>query len=419
MVLHLYLYGRAKILGDAIDEALLCSKDGVDAEVDAIYKMGPLSVASAAYSNYARLISIRKSPNAAYTNHENMFNAALTKLNSNGVFISVPDTLVVRSLIYNSNIDPSQHLDVMSAAVSSVRSFILTQSFGTDTFLSVIKYDTLAAVVCQCNDKNLNSYAYTKAVPSMAAWRSGPQIIHCSRKENLSPAMFADLKPKPKCRSCGMYGHRVSEHALDGRLPSTVKPASGPSDKDAGRDGGGNKKVFKFNVAKLTDNQIDMQQASITIADLSHGALPDDGVSYAVLEIEELQLPAPTVLQDWSGTLDSIQKNLDRFTHWQYGFGQHNSPKTMPGSFVLPVLSDGGTFILNYHAVLEGLLQLSVGRNITKRADTLHKECNYLGMSAPDESLDFLTLKNHDMRSYIPSSAFTRACFQKVSVFST
>lgn len=124
-----------------------------------------------------------------------------------------------------------------------------------------------------------------------------------------------------------MYGHWVSKHAADGSLLLTVKSTNGPSEKVAGRDGGGNKKVLEFNLAKLTDNHTDEQPTLTTITDLNHGEHLDDSAPYAILGTEELQTPAPTIWKDWSGTLDLIPKNFDRFTHWQYGSGQHSSAK--------------------------------------------------------------------------------------------
>lgn len=47
--------------------------------------------------------------------------------------------------------------------------------------------------------------------------------------------------------------------------------------------------VFKIDTAECTDNQVDAQRALITIADLSHWALLDDGAPHTALKIEKLQ----------------------------------------------------------------------------------------------------------------------------------
>ena len=135
MILHSQLYGRAKIKGDALSDGVLCSDSGADSIVDVIYKMDALSVCNAAYSDYEKLLSICRSPNETYANFEDRFSAAVKKLNTNGPAVSIPETLAAWSLIHNANIDPSQHLGVMSAAVSSADSSSLTRSSGKNAFL--------------------------------------------------------------------------------------------------------------------------------------------------------------------------------------------------------------------------------------------------------------------------------------------
>ena len=153
MILQSQLYVRAKIRGDDFHDTVLCSEDGVTAVVDAIYKTDALSAGNSAYSDYVKLISIRRSPNETYANYEDRFSAALNKLNSNGGgAVSIPGTLAAWSLIHNSNIDPSQHFGVMTAAVSSADSSALTRSSGKNAFLEAIKYETVATVVRQCDN---------------------------------------------------------------------------------------------------------------------------------------------------------------------------------------------------------------------------------------------------------------------------
>lgn len=130
---------RAIICGDAIDDAVLCFKKGVDAIVDAVFKTGLFFIGDAAYSDYVNVIHTRRSPNKTYANYEYRFSAAFTKLNINGEFVSVSVTLAAWSLIYNSNIDPCQNLGGMSPAVSSIDQSNLKQTSGRDAFLSEIK----------------------------------------------------------------------------------------------------------------------------------------------------------------------------------------------------------------------------------------------------------------------------------------
>lgn len=245
MILHSQLYGRAKIRGDALEDSLLCSEGGIDAIVDAVYKMDPLSVCNGAYSDYVKLLSIRRSSTETYANYEGRFSDALTKLNSSSAFVSIHVRLAAWSLIHNANIDPSQHLGVMSAAVSSVGSSKLTRSSGKDAFLSAIRYETFAAVVRQCDNNASATTAPTKIVSSMSTRAFDPRKSDRSRKKKLFPSKFADLKAKSRCKSCEMFGHWATEHDPDGSLSPTVKSTPNHVANEAKDSTACGKKVFK------------------------------------------------------------------------------------------------------------------------------------------------------------------------------
>lgn len=65
--------------------------------------------------------------------------------------------------------------------------------------------------------------------------------------------------------------------------------------------------------------------------------------------------------------------------------------KTIPGSIVLPFLSDCDTIIRFIQVVLDGSSQWIVWIYANRKADNLYKEFNWLRLSAPDESLQPLT----------------------------
>lgn len=105
-----------------------------------------------------------------------------------------------------------------------------------------------------------------------------------------------------------------------------------------------------------------------------------------------------------------ISKNLARFFHWKHGSGQHSgAEKESLVPVVFLVLSDAGTPILIRQAFFKVSSQWIVGKNVTMKADIIHKGLNCLQMFAVDGSIEFLTLVGHDMNSYIPLSAFRRA----------
>lgn len=87
------MYGRAYICEDAIDDALLCSKLGIDFIANAVYKMNLLAVCNAAYSDRVKLIVKRKSPIKTNANYEDRICAAFTKLSSNKESVSIHGTL--------------------------------------------------------------------------------------------------------------------------------------------------------------------------------------------------------------------------------------------------------------------------------------------------------------------------------------
>lgn len=182
MILHSPLYSRAKIRGEALEDHVLCSEKGVDAIVDIVYKMNPLSVGIAAYSDYVKLLYTRRSPSETYATYEDRFSAALKNLNSIGESVSIPATLAASSLIHNSNIDLSQQLGVMSAAMSSVGLAELTRKSEKDAFPSTIKYETVAAVVCQYDNNASETTMQTNTLSSMADRPSDPRKSNRSRK---------------------------------------------------------------------------------------------------------------------------------------------------------------------------------------------------------------------------------------------
>lgn len=224
LILPSQLYRRAKICGDAIDKAVVCSKDGFSSIVEAVHKIDHFSTGNASYSDYVRLFSIRRPLSETYANYEDTFSATLTKWNSNRESASVPQKFAAWSLTTNANIGPSHRLGVISAAESCVGSFDLRKSFGKVALFCAFKYKTVARMVCQCDNSNPDSNTRIETVPSMVACGLGSQKNHHSCKKKLiSLAKLADLKCKSKRKLCEMYGHQTSEHAANGSLSTIAK----------------------------------------------------------------------------------------------------------------------------------------------------------------------------------------------------
>lgn len=89
--------------------------------------------------------------------------------------------------------------------------------------------------------------------------------------------------------------------------------------------------------------------------------------------------------------MDHVRKHLARYSHWQYGLGEHSSAKeAFLGSTVIRVLSDSGSKILICNVVLNGSLQWIVGRNVPKKAEVFHCNCNWIRITSQDGSHDFI-----------------------------
>ena len=410
LILQSQLYGRAKVKGDALSDDLLKCAKGVDAVIDAVYKMDALSVCNAAYSDYVKLLSVRRSVNESYANYEDRFSSAVTKLNTNGSAVAIPDILAAWSLIHNANIDPSQHLGVMSAAANSSQDGDLTRKSGKNAFLESIKYESVAAVVRQC-DHNMSSTS-NRSISSMSA-NTGNRASRCTRsnrKKRLTPHELADLKKKSRCHLCKKFGHWATEHNEDGSLPPTVRSTDEPVDCKVAPGNGSAKETVTFNMARVTTKDRIVASSSKLSCDVSVGPLLDDGAPYSALGADELSALAPQLVPGWNGGLDPIPDALHGCTSWQYGTGEHSSPaRDNLGSIELHAVSVGSTILRSRHLVLRGSSQWVVGRNVTNKCEILHADGNRLRFKLKCGTCDYLALKNFQMHSYVPRESFRPA----------
>lgn len=67
MILQFQLLGRAKVLGDALDDGALCTENAVGAIVDAIYERDFFATGNAAYLDYYKLLSTRINSHKTYS----------------------------------------------------------------------------------------------------------------------------------------------------------------------------------------------------------------------------------------------------------------------------------------------------------------------------------------------------------------
>lgn len=93
MIPNSQLYGHAKIRGDTLEDHVFCSKNKVEAIMYTVYKMDPLSIGNAAYSDCVKLFTIERCLSNSYPNYEERLSADLNKLNSIGESLPIPATL--------------------------------------------------------------------------------------------------------------------------------------------------------------------------------------------------------------------------------------------------------------------------------------------------------------------------------------
>lgn len=250
--------------------------------------------------------------------------------------------------------------------MSSIGPAKLTSSSGKDAFLSTIKYETVAAVIRQCNNNAASSTVQHKSVSPMAACLSNQHRVHQSRKRKLSPTELSESKLESQCRSCSMFKRWASEHRADGSLPPTVDSTQGPAYKEVCKDTSSPKKVLKFKMARLLDAfDANLHHDGVT-TEISHGALLDDKASFASIGYYELQVTTKLLIHNWNKEENSISRNMARHTHWQYSSGHHSGGKNEIFKYIaLSIHSDNGAPILVCYFVLKGSSQWIVARNIT------------------------------------------------------
>lgn len=140
-MLWLQLSGRAKDVARKIPRDILMSENGANAVVAAVHRRDPLSVVSTVYSDFANLVSARRSDNESYKAFESRFEAAVSRFRSHGDQITIPEPLLALMLLNGARVDDNQRVSILAASVTSMPETSVLQSTQSEAAASTSSAD--------------------------------------------------------------------------------------------------------------------------------------------------------------------------------------------------------------------------------------------------------------------------------------
>ena len=401
------LYGTGKDLCSGISDAQLLGENGVQLILNAIYQRDALTVVSEAFKAFNQLWNTRFGATESMKNFESRISAQVAKFNSISATTKLPECITALMLLANSAIDDNQRVSVMAANAPS--NSCLNGQLSSDEFLAAITYNSVASVIRQCERSTPSTseeYSLTASAGTMNSSNNGQQRGNLNRSRP-SKAEYEALKMKHPCNMCGKYGHWVRDHNSDGTLPHGTKSVENKgtvqgSDQNTTTEE--KPRTVSFNMACLVGSSCCTKNGQ----NVALSPLVDDGAPYSAIGLIELNSLARQLNISKPLELDNIPKRLDVHTHWQYGTGEHSSPRRrILGSIVLTAIADSGRKVLITHLVLEGSSQWVIGRNVTRNANLEHIGRNAISFVV-DNVPESITLTDHQFLSYIHLSAFSR-----------
>lgn len=156
-------------------------------------------------------------------------------------------------------------------------------------------------------------------------------------------------------------------------------------------------------------DEVKSKSASLADSDYVYiGPTVDDGASYSSIGITELNQIRNDLIHIIT-SIDPKPPGWSRFEYLRFGGGAHASPsRKILGSVPIFVRTNSGSLASIRHLVIEGSSLWLIGRNVTRRCDILHIDCNRIRLSrTPNE--DYIDMKDHNQHSHIDFSRFTRA----------
>ena len=402
IVLLSQIYGRATNLVKKVPQEDVESEDGAMHVARAIHKRDLLSVVTDTFHRYLELMRTKQGDNETFKNFETRFDSQVSRFNASCKGSELPPALFSFLLLANSRIDTSQRISIISSALPRETDIVDKEA---KDILAMIKYDDIATVVRACDEpKKLLQTPRASHVMAVTTVSSPRYHRKKRQKQRLNPEQLADLKSKSICRICKKKGHWASDQepcrSADAKQIFGNRNSDAAETKISGGSANDRKGILHFNMVSLSSSR-----NSIEVP----GPLVDDAAPYSGLGIVELQALHPQLIPEWDGTLEDIPDSVKDRPFWQYGSGEHASPRRrILGSVIFSTLSDQGTPMKIRHLVMEGSSQWLIDRNVTCSCIINHATGNYLEFYVSDSETNNLSMTDFENHSYLPASVFMR-----------
>ena len=393
--------------------------DGADKIVAALYKRDPLSAVSHLFNDFSSLLETKRGKNESYKNFESRFSAQMSRYNAHGKSIELPESIVALLLLNKADVGDSQRVPILSAA-SSKASASVTSTTSNDDMIKEITYESIAAVIRQCDNgsstsrqpTSSNNVLSTNSVLSQNQSSSQSGSTYSKKKRTMNPEQLRKYKLRCRCNTCGKFGHFHSDHNADGTikdgLPSNDNPPNASNNSNNINRNGNGGAVLNFGMANLTPKST-TSLSSFSNVPSQLGPMVDSGAPYSAIGVPELCVLWSSLGRQHITEYDPIPSAISHYAFWQYGSGAHSSaPRRILGSVVLTCYTDSKRPICIRHLVIEGSSQWLIGRNVTSHCNQLRINDNRIQLPKFDHHQDYLSIVESDTHDYIALDRFVQ-----------
>lgn len=219
----------------SVDSTKIKSEEGPKHNVAAIHQRDAISVLSNVLKDFNSLISAKRSDSEAFKIFENRFAALVSKFNSHGSKLSLPEPILTFLLLHSANLCDNQRISIL-ASVSSNLKLDLTDVKTSKTYgevVSSIKFESVASILRQCEKDRAQSSCHSLRAhsgnPTHGGGRSsrgrgkGGRGGGGGRNKKMSASKVRQVKMKSQCHYCSTkgltrFGHWATDHNPDGSL---------------------------------------------------------------------------------------------------------------------------------------------------------------------------------------------------------